>query len=48
VDLKNPGSCWRWFSQNFWYASFAIIGGLAAEYSSQSGLLPSPKYLKVA
>jgi 4-hydroxybenzoate polyprenyltransferase len=32
VDLKNPTSCWLWFSQGFWLTGLAISGGLLADY----------------
>ncbi|CDM29512.1 hypothetical protein DTO013E5_5158 [Penicillium roqueforti] len=32
VDLKDPASCWSWFSQGFWMTGVAISGGLLAEY----------------
>ncbi|KAL4889678.1 UbiA prenyltransferase family-domain-containing protein [Aspergillus ambiguus] len=34
VDLKDPASCWSWFSQGFWMTGVAISGGLLAEYVS--------------
>ncbi|KAF3809048.1 4-hydroxybenzoate polyprenyltransferase [Colletotrichum gloeosporioides] len=32
VDLADPASCWRWFSQGFWLTGAAIASGLLAEY----------------
>ncbi|GKT43286.1 4-hydroxybenzoate polyprenyltransferase, mitochondrial [Colletotrichum spaethianum] len=40
VDLEDPASCWRWFSQGFWLTGAAIASGLLAEYGVlSSGLL---------
>ena len=38
VDLKDPASCWSWFSQGFWMTGVAISGGLLAEYISPASL----------
>ena len=37
VDLKDPASCWAWFSQGFWLTGLTIAGGLLAEYAIKSG-----------
>ncbi|KAM7203268.1 UbiA prenyltransferase family domain containing protein [Rhypophila sp. PSN 637] len=33
VDLKDPASCWAWFSQGFWVTGAAIASGLVGEYT---------------
>ena len=33
VDLKNPSSCWRWFSNGFWSTGLSIVAGLLANYA---------------
>lgn len=30
-QLKQSASCWWWFGKGFWWADFAISGGLLAE-----------------
>ncbi|KAF2972881.1 hypothetical protein GQX73_g790 [Xylaria multiplex] len=39
VDLKDPVSCWLWFSQGFLLAGFAIVSGLLLECAGQ-GWIP--------
>ncbi|KAK3328244.1 UbiA prenyltransferase family-domain-containing protein [Cercophora scortea] len=36
VDLKDPASCWTWFSQGFWSTGVAIASGLLVEFGMQN------------
>ncbi|RYP48690.1 hypothetical protein DL768_005470 [Monosporascus sp. mg162] len=33
VELEDPQSCWKWFSNGFWFTGASIVTGLLANYA---------------